>query len=196
MATQDLLTYKCKSLGYADVGAGAEASYTPLMGVLEGLSISQEAASESAINGEFYDTPLDSVGTLGSYKIEFDLVKYKPEEIAAMEGGQFTPSTGMYTMPSSFTNVYKQFKLEFYNGIDYIVIYKGKIVKIIKYSLFYAVQNNETADNLVRIIKLLTCKEIQSLLRQRNFHGRDLVIKQLCMFKNEIKIFGNMYSIL
>lgn len=126
MATQDLLTYKCKSLGYAEVGAGAEASYTPLMGVLEGLSISQETASESAINGEFYDTPLDSVGTLGSYKIEFDLVKYKPEEIAAMEGGKFTAATGLYTMPSSFTNVYKQFKLEFYNGIDYIVIYKGK----------------------------------------------------------------------
>lgn len=128
MATQDLLTYKCKSLGYAEVGAGAKASYTPLMGVLEGLSISQEPASESAINGEFYDTPLDSVGTLGSYKIEFDLVKYKPEEIAAMEGGEFTAATGLYTMPFSFTNVYKQFKLEFYNGIDYIVIYKGKVV--------------------------------------------------------------------
>lgn len=127
MATQDLLTYKCKSLSYAEVGAGAKASYTLLMGVLEGLSISQETASESAINGEFYDTPLDSVGTLGSYKIEFDLVKYKPEEIVAMEGGVFTAATGLYTMPSSFTNVYKQFKLEFYNGIDYIVIYKGKV---------------------------------------------------------------------
>lgn len=127
MATQDLLTYKCKSLGYANVGASAEAPYTLLMGVLEGLQISQEAASESAINGEFYETPLDSVGTLGSYKIEFDLVKYKPEEIAAMEGGEFSPSTGMYTLPSSFTNVYKKFKLEFHNGIDYIVIYKGKI---------------------------------------------------------------------
>ena len=77
-----------------------------------------------------------------------------------------------------------------------IAIYKGKIVKIIKYSLFYAVQNNETVDNLVRIIKLLTCKEIHLLLNQRNFHGRDSVIKQLCMFKNEIKIFGNMYSTL
>lgn len=127
MATQDLLTYKCKSLGYAEVGAGAGAAHTPLMGVLEGLSISQETASESAINGEFYDTPLESVGTLGSYKIEFDLVKYKPEEIVAMEGGKFTVATGLYTMPSSFTNVYKQFKLEFYNGIDYIVIYKGKV---------------------------------------------------------------------
>lgn len=127
MATQDLLTYKCKSLSYAEIGASAEAPYTPLMGVLEGLSISQEAASESTINGEFYDTPLDSVGILGSYKIEFDLVKYKPEEIAAMEGGKFTASTGLYTMPSSFTNVYKKFKLEFYNGIDYIVIYKGKV---------------------------------------------------------------------
>lgn len=127
MATQDLLTYKCKSLSYADVGASAEASYTSLMGVLEGLSISQETASESAINGEFYDIPLDSVGTLGSYKIEFDLVRYKPAEIVAMGGGEFSASTGMYTMPSSFANVYKQFKLEFYNGIDYIVIYKGKI---------------------------------------------------------------------
>ena len=77
-----------------------------------------------------------------------------------------------------------------------IAIYKDKIVKIIKYSLFYAVQNNETVDNLVRIIKLLTCKEIHLLLNQRNFHGRDLVINQLCMFKNEIKIFGNMYSTL
>lgn len=127
MATQDLLTYKCKSLSYAEVGDGAEAAYTPLMGVLEGLSISQETASESAINGEFYDTPLESVGTLGSYKIEFDLVKYKPDEIVAMEGGEFTASTGLYTMPSSFTNVYKRFKLEFYNGIDYIVVYKGKV---------------------------------------------------------------------
>lgn len=127
MATQDLLTYKCKSLGYAEVGADAKASHIPLMGVLEGLSIRQETASESAINGEFYDTPLDSVGTLGSYKIEFDLVKYKPGEIVAMEGGEFSTATGLYTMPSSFTNVYKQFKLEFYNGIDYIVIYKGKV---------------------------------------------------------------------
>ena len=77
-----------------------------------------------------------------------------------------------------------------------IAIYKGKIVKIMKYSLYYAVQNNETIDNLVRIIKLLTCKEIQLLLSQRNFHGRDSVIEQLCMFKNEIKIFGNIYSTL
>lgn len=127
MATQDLLTYKCKSLGYAEVGTSAKASYTPLMGVLEGLSISQETASESAINGEFYDIPLDSVSTLGSYKIEFDLVKYKPNEIVAMEGGEFEDSTGLYIMPTSFTNVYKQFKLEFYNGIDYIVVYKGKV---------------------------------------------------------------------
>lgn len=128
MATQNLLTYKCKFLGYAEVEANAEASYTPLMGVLEGLSISQEAASESAINGEFYDTPLESVGTLGPYKIEFDLIRYKPEDIVAMEGGKFAASTGLYTMPSSFTNVYKRFKLEFYNGIDYIVVYKGKVV--------------------------------------------------------------------
>ena len=66
----------------------------------------------------------------------------------------------------------------------------------VHYTLFYAVQNNETVDNLIRIIKLLTCKEIQLLINQKDFHGKNLIIKQLCMFKNEIKIFGNMYSTL
>lgn len=32
-----------------------------------------------------------------------------------------------------------------------IAIYKGKIVKIMKYALYYAVENNENVDNLVRI---------------------------------------------
>jgi hypothetical protein len=127
MASQDLMTYKCKGLSYTDVGGGASAVYTPLMGVLEGLSITQDAAEETPIPAEFYDFPFDNVGTLGSYVIEFDLVKYKPEEIVAMEGGTFDAATGMYELPSSFQNVFKQFKLEFYNGIDYLIIWKGKV---------------------------------------------------------------------
>ncbi len=75
-----------------------------------------------------------------------------------------------------------------------IAIYKGKIVKIIKYSLYYAVEKNETVDGLVRIIKLLTCKEIQSLRQKKSFHGKESVIEQLYKFKNNIKIFGDMYS--
>lgn len=75
-----------------------------------------------------------------------------------------------------------------------IAIYKGKIVKIIKYALYFAVENNENVDNLVRIIKILTCKEIQSLRQQRRFYGREAVIEQLYKFKDEIKIYGNIYS--
>lgn len=87
---------------------------------------------------------------------------------------------------------------DYIKGVNFskrcIALYKGKIVKIIKHSIYYAIQNNENVSNLVLIIKLLTCKEIQTLLNQKNFHGRDTVIKQLCLFKNEIKIFGNMYA--
>ena len=75
-----------------------------------------------------------------------------------------------------------------------IAIYKGKIVKIMKYALYYAVENNENVDNLVRIIKILTCKEIQSLRQQKRFHGRDAVIEQLYKFKDEIKIYGDVYA--
>ena len=63
-----------------------------------------------------------------------------------------------------------------------------------KYALYYAVENNENVDNLVRIIKILTCKEIQSLRKQKRFHGRDVVIEQLYKFKDEIKIYGDIYS--
>lgn len=75
-----------------------------------------------------------------------------------------------------------------------IAIYKGKIIKIMKYSLYYAIEKNETVRGLVQIIKLLTCKEIQTLRMQKSFHGKDAVIMQLYKFKNDIKIYGNIYS--
>lgn len=75
-----------------------------------------------------------------------------------------------------------------------IAVYKGKIVKIIKFSIYFAVENNETVDGLVRIIELLTTKEIQKLKLQRNFHGRNAVIAQLYEFKNGIRVFGNRYA--
>ncbi|MCQ2348387.1 MAG: hypothetical protein MJZ65_04275 [Paludibacteraceae bacterium] len=75
-----------------------------------------------------------------------------------------------------------------------IAFYKGIIVKIIKYSIFYAVENNETVDNLVQIIKLLTTKEIQSLEMQRPFHDKDAILNQLYKFKNDIRIYGDRYA--
>lgn len=74
-----------------------------------------------------------------------------------------------------------------------IAIFKGKIVKIIKYALYYAIDNNDTIDNLVRYVKMLTCKEILFLRAQSYFHGRNEVIEQLYKFKNDIKVYGDAY---
>lgn len=75
-----------------------------------------------------------------------------------------------------------------------IALYKGRIVKIIKYALYYAVENNETVDGLVQIIKLLTTKEIQSLEMQKTFHDKHAVVNQLYKFKNDIRIYGDRYA--
>lgn len=75
-----------------------------------------------------------------------------------------------------------------------IAIYKGIIIKVIKHSLKYAYSNNETIDNVVRIIRILATQEIQGLMLGRDFHGRREVVDQLYKFKNEIKIYGNRYS--
>lgn len=75
-----------------------------------------------------------------------------------------------------------------------IAIYKGIIIKVIKHSLKYAHSNNETIDNVVQIIRILTTQEIQTLMLGRDFHGRKDVVEQLYKFKNEIRIFGNRYS--
>lgn len=75
-----------------------------------------------------------------------------------------------------------------------IAIYKGKIVKIIKYALYYAFTSEQTVEGLVQIIKLLTSKEIQSLRMHKPFHGEKEVVEQLYKFKNEIKIFGDKYA--
>lgn len=75
-----------------------------------------------------------------------------------------------------------------------IALYKGKIIKILKYAIYYAVESDETVDGLVQIIKLLTTKEIQSLRQQRPFHDKDAVVCQLYKFKNEIRIYGDRYA--
>lgn len=124
---ESLMSYKPKSFGYGDYES-ANPSLEYLTGVLEGLTIAQEAATENDIMGEFSDFPLDSIGTLGKYTIEFDLGKYDPSEIQALEGGTYNATTGMYELPITFQNIYKFCRLEFYQGIEYLQIYKGKIM--------------------------------------------------------------------
>lgn len=75
-----------------------------------------------------------------------------------------------------------------------IAIYKGIIIKIIKYAVYLSTKENLTVDAMVRIIHILTTKEIQLLMKTRNdIRHKESIIKQLVQFKNDIRIFGNRY---
>lgn len=75
-----------------------------------------------------------------------------------------------------------------------IAVYKGLIIKIMKHAICLAAKNNLTIDAMIKIIHILTTKEIQQLIKTRNnIRYRELIIKQLVKFKNEIQIFGDRY---
>lgn len=126
MATQELMTYKCKSLGMAEVGS-VTPTYEYLEGVLSGLAIAQSEAESTPIEGEFQDPPLETIYTMGDYTITFDLGRYNPEQIRSLEGGVYNEATGLYDLPTSAQNIFKQFRLDFWNGIEYILVHKGKV---------------------------------------------------------------------
>lgn len=126
MAIQELMTYKAKSLGMAKVGE-VNPTYEYLDGVMYSMTIAQDAPEETPIEAEFTDTPLDTIDTLAQYTIEFDLAKYNPEQIVALEGGVYNPSTGLYDLPTSAQKIEKQIRIDFWNGLEYILVHKGKI---------------------------------------------------------------------
>jgi hypothetical protein len=76
-----------------------------------------------------------------------------------------------------------------------IAIYKGIISKVIKIGLSISIQNNYTVEEMVSLIKILTTKEIQKIIlsRYKNRH-KEIVVKTLFLFKQEIMIFGNRYE--
>lgn len=80
-------------------------------------------------------------------------------------------------------------------SIRNIAVYKGIITKVMKHALRLAVESNESVEGLVKIIQVLTTKEIQRLILTTNqIHHKDAIINQLVMFKNDIRIFGDKYA--
>ena len=76
-----------------------------------------------------------------------------------------------------------------------IAVYKSVITKVMKYAIQLASEGNCSVETLVRIIQVLTTKEIQRLLTSTNkIRHKDVVIKQLVSFKNDIRIFGDRYA--
>ena len=76
-----------------------------------------------------------------------------------------------------------------------IAIYKGIISKVIKISISISIQNNYTVEEMVSLIKVLTTKEIQKIILSpyKNRH-KEIIVKNLFLFKQEIMIFGNRYE--
>jgi len=75
-----------------------------------------------------------------------------------------------------------------------IAIFKGIIIKIVKKSLLYSLQNKFTVEKLVDTIKIMTNKEIYKLLTiYKGIKYRSRIAKHLYSFKDEIEIFGDKY---
>lgn len=76
-----------------------------------------------------------------------------------------------------------------------IAVYKGIISKVIKISLSISIQNNYTVEEMVSLIKVLTTKEMQKIILSsyKNRH-KEIIVKNLFFFKQEIMIFGNRHE--
>lgn len=76
-----------------------------------------------------------------------------------------------------------------------IAVYKGIIVRVMKQALVIAIKGGGNVYSLVRIIQILTTQEIQQLLlTNANIRNKGSIIRQLCDFKNDIRIFGDRYA--
>lgn len=75
-----------------------------------------------------------------------------------------------------------------------IAVYKGLIIKIVKLALLITAKNNGSVYSLVRLIQILTTKEIQNLLLSKdNIRHKKSIVDQLLSFKNDIRILGDRY---
>ena len=78
-----------------------------------------------------------------------------------------------------------------------IAVFKGIIIKVIKHSIRLAIDSNGNVDMLVKLIQVLTTKEIQHLISTTDkIRYKKAIINQLVMFKNDIRIFGDKYAML
>ena len=76
-----------------------------------------------------------------------------------------------------------------------IAVYKGIIVRIMKQALAIAIKSDGSVYSLVRTIQILTTQEIQQLLMTNaGMRHKDSIVKRLCDFKNDIRIFGDRYA--
>lgn len=148
-------TVKPVSLGYRNVAASGE--YTPLMGVLKGLTIGQDDPDSTEIEAEFYDAPFDIFYDGNPVTMTFELCNYELSELPALFGGTYTAASGSGSSatPESYegaTNAYTsehEWKLDFGRGHQALVITRGLTIGTLKKDADGALNYNVTITALV-----------------------------------------------
>ncbi len=161
-------TVKPVSLGYREVGDDGD--YTPLMGVLKGLTIGQDDPDSTEIEAEFYDSPFDIFYDGNPVTMTFELANYELSELEDLFGGDYTAevTTSGSEAPEDYegaANAYTsewEWKLSFGRGNAALVIYKGLTVGTLKkdadgalnYSVTITalVYNDGTNDHMYKIV--------------------------------------------
>lgn len=142
-------TLKPIALGYRAVGAGSGTAYTPFMGVLKGLSISQDDPDSTEIEAEFYDAPFDIFYEGNPVTLTFELANYDLSELPAIFGGSYDAYNNNYEGPTTAYTSEHEWKLDFGRGNASLVIARGLTIGTIKKDADGALNYNVTITSLV-----------------------------------------------
>lgn len=117
-----LTTVKPIALGYREVGS--DDAYTPLMGVLKGLTIGQDEPDSTSIDAEFYDSPFDIYYDGNPITMTFELANYDLEELPDLFGGEIDDNDDYDGETNAYTSEW-EWKLEFSRGHAAFIIVRG-----------------------------------------------------------------------
>lgn len=120
-------TVKAVALKYGTVGGDAT---TPLMGVLKGLTMSQDEPDSTEIEAEFYDTPFDIFYEGNPVTFNFELANYDLAELPALFGG--STSGDVYEGAAAAFTSEHSWQLEFGRGNYALYLYRGLTIGTIK----------------------------------------------------------------
>ena len=169
-------TVKPISLGYREVGS--QGVYVPLMGVLKGLSISQDEPDSTEVEAEFYDSPFDIFYDGNPVTMTFELANYDLEELTNLFGGEIADSIDYESETYAYTSEW-EWELNFGRGNSTLVIYRGLTIGTIKkdadgalnYSVTITslVYNDGNNDHLYKIVGKITRYTGQAISSQPTF---------------------------
>lgn len=126
-------TVKAISLKYGTVGSTAS---TPLMGVLKGLAVGQDAPDSTEIKAEFYDASFDIFYDGNPVTMTFELANYDLSELKNLFGGDYTAGTSgaadEYEGAATAYTSEHSWQLDFGRGLAALYIYRGLTIGTIK----------------------------------------------------------------